>query len=258
MHSTIERLRKLIAHEQSARSIGSVAEAETFATRIQEILTRHKLSMSEVDCEREDASNPIGETSSTIKTASLDIWIEILAEAVAISLYCRSIWYSGSGSTKARACFVGREADRGTAASLFNYLYALGLDLAASAAVRATNSPNIQSQRILFRNAGREQEFSKVLNRIMRRWKRDYLRGYAVALYKRLTRNKRDMETEAGAGATALVLRDQEAITEYCHQVLNVTERPGRARKPAFGNAFASGYKAGNEINIDVRGTLAP
>lgn len=256
MSSIVDKLQKLIAHERSARSIGSIEEAESFATRIQEILTRHKLSMSQVEFEHEGATNPIGETSSAIHTVSPDLWLEILAEAVALSLYCQPIWYSGARSVKARACFVGRESDRDTAEALFNYLFTLGLNLADLAAARATESPKIQSQRIAFRDAGIEREFSKVLNRTMRRWKRDYLRGYATALYRRLTQNKRNLEAEAGKKATALMLRDQQAISEYCKQHLNVTQKSGRARKLAFGNAFESGYRAGSEVDIHVRSAL--
>lgn len=45
----IEKLRKLIAMEQSARSIGSLAEAEAFASKVQELLSKHKLEMSEIE-----------------------------------------------------------------------------------------------------------------------------------------------------------------------------------------------------------------
>ena len=45
----IEKLRKLIAHEKSARSIGNIHEAEAFASRIQTLLDEHKLSMGEVE-----------------------------------------------------------------------------------------------------------------------------------------------------------------------------------------------------------------
>ena len=50
----IEKLRKLIAHEQSARTIGNIAEAEAFASKIQDLLTAHKLDMSEVDFQARD------------------------------------------------------------------------------------------------------------------------------------------------------------------------------------------------------------
>jgi len=42
-------LRKLITHEKSARSIGSIEEAESFAAKIQELMFKHKLAMTDVE-----------------------------------------------------------------------------------------------------------------------------------------------------------------------------------------------------------------
>lgn len=55
----IEKLRKLIAMEQSARSIGSLAEAEAFASKVQELLSKHKLEMSEIELDEQEESDPI-------------------------------------------------------------------------------------------------------------------------------------------------------------------------------------------------------
>jgi hypothetical protein len=56
----IDRLQKLIAHERSSRDIGNTAEAEAFAVKIQTMLTQHKLTMSDVEFEAQDATDPIG------------------------------------------------------------------------------------------------------------------------------------------------------------------------------------------------------
>jgi sugar phosphate isomerase/epimerase len=45
----IEKLKKLIRHEQSARTIGNLGEAENFAARIQELLDAYNLSLSDID-----------------------------------------------------------------------------------------------------------------------------------------------------------------------------------------------------------------
>ena len=39
-----DKIRKLIAHEQSARAIGNVLEANAYATHVRKLLRRHKLT----------------------------------------------------------------------------------------------------------------------------------------------------------------------------------------------------------------------
>jgi hypothetical protein len=58
-NTIVAKLRKLVAHERSTRSIGSLAEAETFAAKIQDLLTAHKLSMSEIDFQAREEGEPI-------------------------------------------------------------------------------------------------------------------------------------------------------------------------------------------------------
>src|ERR1017187_8732928 len=68
--SVMEKLRKLIAHEESARSMGSLAEAEAFAGRIAEMLTQHRLERSDVEVKAETAE-PIGQDRVTAEEAGV-------------------------------------------------------------------------------------------------------------------------------------------------------------------------------------------
>lgn len=52
--SVMELLAKLMRHEQSAREVGSLAEAEAFASKVQAMLTKHKLEMSEIKFEERE------------------------------------------------------------------------------------------------------------------------------------------------------------------------------------------------------------
>lgn len=55
----IDKLAKMLRHQESAKAIGSIAEAEAFATRIQELLDKHKLEMSDIQFSEQEAAEPI-------------------------------------------------------------------------------------------------------------------------------------------------------------------------------------------------------
>ena len=51
-----------MAHRDSAHKIESFEEAEVFAGKINELLLKHKLTMSEVEMRGQDADDPFGDT----------------------------------------------------------------------------------------------------------------------------------------------------------------------------------------------------
>jgi hypothetical protein len=133
----IEKLAKMVRHEQGARDIGSIAEAEAFASQVQTLLTKHGLEMSEIEFE-EQASEPIDlewahthhdDSSVPYETRRVE-WQEELAEAIARNNNCALLITQHCNSV----CFVGRPSDRSICLSLYRYFTRLALDLAEKAA----------------------------------------------------------------------------------------------------------------------------
>lgn len=87
------RVQKLIAHEQSAREIGSVEEAEVFAGKIAELMAKYEIEMADLDLAGQPDNAPIDmelvqyDTGETKRARSA--WRELLAAAIARSNYCR-------------------------------------------------------------------------------------------------------------------------------------------------------------------------
>jgi hypothetical protein len=123
----IDKLNKLIAHEKSARKIGNVAEAEAFAAKIQELLFKHKLDMTDLEYSEDEANEPVDAefvseydlTGTRRNTDKSQGWVGVLINAVAKANFCRAIGSrKGNGTT-----LVGQPTDRATAKALFKYLY---------------------------------------------------------------------------------------------------------------------------------------
>ena len=131
--SIIDKVRKLIAHERSARKIGSFEEAAAFAGRIQQLLLDHKLSMSEI--ELADERQPrVGQevhftTRERIPFKKRDCWwYRSLLNTVASGLFCRTIGMAGYNIIYV----IGREDDRAVTLAMFEYLLATMKRLASA------------------------------------------------------------------------------------------------------------------------------
>lgn len=191
----IDKLRKLIAHEQSARKIGSIDEAEVFATTIQEWLTRHKLTLEEVAAEAEliAGDEGIGSERATPRSARRIYWQEDLASGIAKSNSCEIVVLSDymPGVSYRRTfprrryvyrsryshsiLFVGRKADREICLELFEYFTKLAVDLAHQAA--EANKDSVWFKKFEFDpywRAARTREF-----------KQGFLAGFAESIKKR-------------------------------------------------------------------------
>lgn len=120
----LDTLSKLIAHRDSAFKIQSFGEAEAFAAKINDLLLKHKLSMSEVETHEQDEKDPFGKEWCEPKRHGFQSvtrrvwWQEQLAYIVAEAHFCK-ILVSRYGNS---VMFVGREHDRQVTVYLYTYL----------------------------------------------------------------------------------------------------------------------------------------
>lgn len=138
----IVKLNKLLRHAESAREIGSIAEAEAFAARTQELLTKHKLEMSDIQFVEQEESEPI--ELEYISPSDLGIkhqpkriaWQENLAMTIGHANDCSTLILIDSNC----AFFVGRKSDREICVGLLRYFLHLIISLAKDATNNARDS----------------------------------------------------------------------------------------------------------------------
>lgn len=111
----VEKLRRIKAHMESARKIGSDAEAEAFAAMMQRMMLEHEISMTDIEVANRDAQEPVDmhwiDYSKYGKkdqpTGARVRWREQLAMIIADAHFCRILVTLGSS----RITLVGRKAD---------------------------------------------------------------------------------------------------------------------------------------------------
>lgn len=117
----VARLQKLMAHAESAKQIGNLAEAEAFATKCDELLSKYNLGMDDLAFKRHQEDEPIERETFypdefEIKHVGQRVaWQELLAVSVAQAHDCRLLVWPNSN----RITFVGRATNR--AATMYVY-----------------------------------------------------------------------------------------------------------------------------------------
>lgn len=183
----INKIRKLIAHEESARKIGSLEEAATFAEKINSLLIEHKLSMSEVEAAEQAETQRVGQethytTADRIEFRSrVDRWYVTLFSVVAKAHFCESISITGYNMIS----LIGREEDRAVAVAMFRFL--LGA---------------------MKRAASQERLALKTKRRSLRNFRSSFYRGFIGIVhwrYAELRRNKTE-------GAALVLSRSDDEV----------------------------------------------
>lgn len=132
----VDRIRKLRNKSESARSIGSEAEAQSFADAVQKMLLKYKLEMSDVDVAAQEKEDKMtqdwvqpGQGNDIQKKKVRSAWLEHLASAVARAHFCRIMIVPGSNTIY----FVGRESDVAVAKYVYISLGAAAYKIADKA-----------------------------------------------------------------------------------------------------------------------------
>jgi hypothetical protein len=186
----IRKIRALLAVHRSAKEIGSEEESQAFAAKVQDLLARYKLSLSDVDYEELKTAEPIIEKDVDFESAGLPIkkarvqWQEVLAYIVSNSYFCRSLIRTGSS----RIYLVGKKDDVETAEQVFLYLARVASNLAEKEYVAYFHK---------MRKQGRVEA--------ARGYRSSYLRGFCNRLFERFEEEKEKLQVEWAANQKALI-----------------------------------------------------
>jgi Protein of unknown function (DUF2786) len=240
----IEKLRKLIAMEQSARSIGSLAEAEAFASKVQELLSKHKLEMSEVELDEQEESDPIDWEEVRTDDAGFKTkrgraaWQIRIASGLALANNVRLV------CTRTNAVrFAGRGSDREICKILFIYL----LELAKEMATTASKNYRKDKLREVQNTYGGMDIGPRILNKYVREYKASWYSGFGSAVEKRFNDKYKEMMSQyAQSVAVVHIKKDEKAIDEFLDGKIQ------RGRRISEGVRNQAGYDAGKASGESV------
>ena len=230
--SILEKLKKLIKHERSAREIGSIAEAEVFAEKIQEFCDAYNLSVSEID---------VDEIKSTIGSEAVDLklthrWQEVFAMNLAEIHGCVLV------RTRTGTIVIGNEIDRLILIEIWEYFQDLGQAFAdryireyqATAAYRRKRRKHLHSRR--------ERE--------------SFCLGFVIAIVRRF-RERHDAAIAASQNSTALIFIGNKLAEADAWKDKNLQTRTSTRPKLKLSNlrddAFERGIEAGDSVALTTK-----
>lgn len=251
----IDKLAKMLRHEESARKIGNTAEAEAFASRIQEWLTKHKLEISDVQFVEQEETEPVD--VEILRDEELAIgyerrrieWQEDLAYQIALTNDCRTLLSNHSNTV----FFVGRKSDREVCVALFRYFLRLILEYAGKAADEAKDTQREQ----LKAKYGNSYTGADLRWR-MRDFRNSYCAGFSQSIQDRLRERQREKEKllKKDKASTAMVhLRNTEAaVSTFLDDYLK-DRKPRKGKdniddKVRHWGAYSAGQQAGESVAL--------
>ena len=236
----IEKLKKIKAHEESAREIGSIDEAEVFAKVFQKLLVDYELSMNDVEFTHM-------RNVSTIEKTLIDwdeyhvkvgqnirhMWIEYLTAIVARAYGCAFMIRTGSS----HIWIIGRETNRHLAEYVLVML------------VRSADSISRKESATFSRRCRKEGR-----PEVSHGYRKSFLIGFVLRINDRL---KEARHPTASSGSTAIVRIATESgdARDWMRQTLHIRQAADltiAASENCIG--FQKGQTTANRMDIRGRG----
>lgn len=256
---TLDLLRKLIEHERSARAIGSLNEAEAFATKIQQMLSQHKLGMSDVEFDEQEADEPIEWLhvgKNDFEFGSRKSWQVRLARTIAEANGCKTVleggWHSRYSKLRHYSgnqfYFVGRTSDREICKILFLYFVKLGIHLE-----EVCQEQERPTQKFLYVHTLRDWEdfCLPAWRKWMKDWKDSWFAGYSTALANRIWEQHNKTKKAAVAAGSNAVVRIEQNIVAVEAALKGKTQKAGSGREGGFNrDGYARGKRSGSSVAL--------
>lgn len=184
----IDKMRKLRAHQKSAEDIGNEAEAQAFALRFQELMSKHKIDMSDIEWEEHKKETPIvrvyvSHRRADLKTGKVRVsWMLNLARQIGIVHQCTILLITSTRDF----FYVGEKLDAEASKEVYEYMVKVAETMAQKAYVK------------FFYEC---RDLGDVT--LARGFKQSFLHGFTLRLKQRYDENQKKLEV--GETGTALM-----------------------------------------------------
>jgi len=232
MENIIEKIKKLIKHQQSAEKIGSLNEANAFASKIQKMLNEYNLSMKDITLEELEEKIIQDFMSCRVPSVSKTLGYFVMYP-IAKYNYCR-IYLAGDNM-----CIVGTKEN----IEVCKYIYDFCLNN--------------------FVRIGKDEFKKENLQIGVDTYLRNFLQGAATGLELKFKNERKLQETEnliesgvsmsqvenSTSCLSLVIQKNDKAVANYVEN--NMSTKKGRSKSIKKDGTFLKGVQAGQNIKIN-------
>ncbi len=222
----ISRIKKLLKHAESAKQLGSLSEAESFAQKATELLLEHNLEMSQINMSEDSDQFEkwiYGESISYKDNQSGQRWRYNLINTLTSHNLCNFTFNTYMKTFRV----YGRMENVDIVVWMYNFLSTAMLRIAQESHVKLN------------------EETRRYYNRYA--FLKDFLLGAVQGLNDKLEEQRRSQSQNI----TSMILVNKDALEKYItKEVPNLKE--ARKRKVVIvGEAYNDGYEVGKNMSIN-------
>lgn len=223
----VEKLKKLMRLQQSAKKIGSEGEANAAAAAISRLLTQYNLSLMDINPEERKESLQVQRTGHISFKDTYGLWKRLLMNVICEFNYCKVFLISGQSNM----VIVGTEANTSAVIYLYDMLRGIFRKLAPVRYEEFASG---------IRGAIRTEKYK-------RKYIASYLKGCVYGVKEKLTIEAKANEVQD----KSLVVCHNQLIDDYMSSYELVQRKAAKTKKKDIVEAFSSGYCDGKNTNIN-------
>lgn len=209
----VQRIQKLHAMAESARDVGSLAEADSFMSAVHKTLAAYNLDTSVLTIDMKDAADPLGQDAvlgAQLRHKDKPLgWAQDLAGHVARAHNCAHL----ISTTSSYVFFYGRASNRGVAVKMFKYLRDMAERLGQEAYV---------TEAYRRRRTGEGERGSAS-------WRFNWMEGFVEEIGRRYQTMRQRVESDKGMGLVLVSVRKE--ARDYSHEVNQKAWDEAKAKK---------------------------
>lgn len=232
----IEKIKKLMAHAESAKAMGSIAEAEAFAAKVQKLLNEYNLSRADITEDEARAEIIHDEMPAKVPGIGGRSSFDVMS-VIARFNWCKA--YTMGNASNNKMIIVGSPENIGVC----RYIHSVVMNA--------------------FLNVGKEKykEYCAQTTSPVGKdtFMRTFLKGCADGLYAKF-KAERDEFEKSNQNSTAIIRTNDIVISDYVSQTWGGSGKGRRTSYSNAGGAYHSGKETGKNVTITkgVAGTSKP
>lgn len=246
MSKALNKLKKLVNQKRGEEALGNFEAALAFELKINELLIKHKLELSDVERAEEDKANPL--VTKTVEPQAWGeerlpkrvAWTEGLADIIARHYFCKGLALLESNAV----LFVGRAADTEIAAGVFCRLMRTGLNICETElAVRVLEYTRPGSLNFFLLPPPSASHF-----------RYSFFCGFNSTIMARLNAQRERHTLNAGSQTT--LMRCEKEVEDYVNDELRPSKEDiNEEFKAPDRDTFWLGMEKGREVSLDPEET---